>query len=83
MFKKFKVEFYTNVVYPTADNVEQDRFIRFYYAEEIEHVPVLIEIDLQENMYLKHEGTGKAVWFYRTNDITCFSVKELKEEEQK
>lgn len=86
MGKKFKVTFYTNVVYPTADDVSQDQFTVFYEMYEnatVDDVAGIVETDLKLFTFMKDESSGRySTWYYRTKDVTSFSITEIKEEQQ-
>ena len=79
MAKKFRVTFYTNVIYPSADGSDSDQFTRFYEVDDnygIEQIALLVESDLLKNNFLKDE-LNHTHWFYKTADVTSFSIREM------
>lgn len=80
--KKFKVTFYTNVIYPTAESADSDQFTRIYdvgdhFTEN--GVAKLVATDLKVFDFLRDE-LSKTPWYYRTADVTSFTVREIEEE---
>jgi|GEM_PF-6338973 len=73
--KNYRVTFYTNVVFPTADDVDQDQFTRFYQAKSINDVEEMVTDDLTKNLFLK-DMNMKSHWYYKTADVTSFTIKE-------
>lgn len=79
MAKKFRVTFYTNVIYPSADGSDSDQFTRFYEVDDkygIEEIALLAQLDLVNNNFLKDE-LNHTHWFYKTADVTSFSIREM------
>ncbi len=81
--KKFKVTFYTNVVYSTADSADQDQFVRYYEVPDnwtADEVSKLVQKELEVNSFLKDESSFYSSLFYKSADVTSFRVQEIKEE---
>lgn len=79
MAKKFRVTFYTNVIYPSTDGSESDQFTRFYEVDDkygIEGIALLAQLDLASNDFLKDE-LNHTHWFYKTADVTSFSIRKM------
>lgn len=78
---KYGVTFYTKVVYPTANDVEQDQFTRFYEAISEEEAAHYAEYELEKSCFLKDMKRGsRFTWYYKTDDVTSYRIEKIEED---
>lgn len=80
--KKFKVTFYTNVIYPTAESADSDQFTQIYEVPDeftVDGIAEMVQRDLKAFDFLRDEFS-KTPWYYRTVDVTSFTIREIEEE---